>query len=81
MKKIYLIPALFALTAVMAACGGKSKANKEQIENAREEAGEMTSGFDAAKSMKPSQTTAQVIMDTEEVTEIVVSEEPAPSDK
>lgn len=80
MKRLLLIAGvgLIAATALVS-CGKKSEANKEQIENARQEAEDMTKGFDASKSMKPAQ--GKVKFDTSGVTEIVVSEEPAPESK
>lgn len=84
MKKILIIASV-ALVAMstLCACGKKSEANKEQIESARQEADEMTKGFDVNKSMKPGsdaaakETQGKVVMDTETTTEIIVSEEPA----
>lgn len=76
MKKILFIAALALVSAsVLSSCGKKSEANKEQIENARQEAEDMTKGFDASKSLKPG--SAKVVFDTETTTEIVISEEPA----
>jgi hypothetical protein len=80
-KKISVIlpsVALFAL--VLTSCGGHSSANKEQIEQARQDAKEMTSAFEAAQKA-PAQKAAQdanaapVTIDTASATtEIVVSE-------
>lgn len=53
MKRSYIIAAAATLMIALSSCGGKSEVNKDQIEEAREEAIEMTSGYDATKSMKP----------------------------
>ena len=76
MKKISIIALILFVGSIgFASCGKKSQANKEQIENAREEADAMTSGYDASKSMKPGSNGAKVTFDTETVTEIIVSED------
>lgn len=79
MRKIIFGAAIAGLVLItFTACGKKSEANKEQIENARQDAEEMTKGYDPNKSMKPtSGTAAPVVYDTTPVTEIIVTEEPA----
>lgn len=72
MKKIFIVGAAFGVM-ILTGCSSKSEANKEQIEEARRDAVEMTGSFDASKSMKP--TEGKVVMDTTSTTEIIVSEE------
>ncbi len=78
MRRVMLIIGACAFAgAVFMSCGKKSEANKEQIEDARQEAEEMVKGFDASKSLKPS--SGKVSFDTSTVTEVVVTEDVAPS--
>lgn len=92
MKKTVLTAgvAIISLLA-LGSCGKKSEANREQIENARQEAVEMTKDYDASKSMKPGSDKAaaqkaapesaekgKVVINNESSTEIIVSEVPAP---
>lgn len=85
MKKIFLIAGVsLLLLGGLSSCGKKSEANREQIENARDEANEMLKGYDPSKSMNPTvdsaaaQAEGKVTYDTSTTTEIIVSEEPAP---
>lgn len=75
-KSLTIIAITVAATFALTSCGGKSDANREQIEKAHQEASEMTEGFDASVSMKPKASEGKVVMDTDTVTEIVVSEDP-----
>ena len=80
--------------AFFSSCDKKSEANKEQIENARQEAAEMTKGFNPnenplAAPQKTENKTVQemtepdekVVMDTQPVTDIIVTEDSVPSKK
>ena len=68
------------MAALLTSCGGKSQANKEQIENARQEAAEMTEEYRGSiKVVDLSDTSSQKVQNLDEgTTEIIVSEAPAP---
>ena len=93
MKKTLSIvaTALLLSSFCLTSCGGKSEANKEQIENARQDADDMIKGYKPSVGAPNSQTqpapataapvapaSSKVTYDTTPVTEIIVSEEPAP---
>lgn len=71
------------MAAVLTSCGGKSQANKEQIENARQEAAEMTEEYRGSiKVVDLSDTSSQKVQNLDEgTTEIIVSEAPEAAEK
>lgn len=75
MKKLIFAGSLLCILT-MSSCMGKSDANVEQIEEARQQAQEITEGYDASKSMKPGDN--KVVVDTAGITEITVSEAAKP---
>lgn len=79
--------ALACLAALaLTSCGFKSQGSKEQIENARQEAEEMTGAFrenlrqnEGVKVVNLPDAQNKAAAEDENSTEIIVSEEPAPA--